>query len=120
MRHLVRLFQRRPLFAGFLTITLALGLGAATAMFSVLDGVLLRPLPYPAADRLLTVWQMYPNWRDRASSIGWDAPSILGALWASVERYQKRSRATYEPVPGSGSQWTPSACRVRCRRSGWP
>src|SRR5687768_17493407 len=90
MRHLIRLFQRRPLFAGFLTITLALGLGASTAMFSVLDGVLLRPLPYPAADRLLTIWQMYPNWRDRiGSAVGWDRVPLS---WEDYQTLKKQSR----------------------------
>jgi predicted permease len=90
MRHLVRLFQRRPLFAGFLTVTLALGLGASTAMFSVLDGVLLRPLPYPAADRLLTIWQIYPNRRDRTeSAVGWDR---IPLSWDDYQTLKEQSR----------------------------
>ena len=39
-------------------LTMALGIGATTATWSVIDGVLLRPLPFPASERLLEVWRM--------------------------------------------------------------
>ena len=55
MRHGARLLRRAPAFTLLATLTLALGVGATTAIFSVADPVLFRPLPYPAPGRLIVV-----------------------------------------------------------------
>ena len=55
LRHGVRLLLRAPAFTLLSVITLALGVGATTAIFSVADPVLFRPLPYPAPDRIVLV-----------------------------------------------------------------
>jgi putative ABC transport system permease protein len=56
IRHGARSLVRTPAFTVAAVLTLALGIGANTAIFSAVHGVLLRPLPYPAADRLAVVW----------------------------------------------------------------
>ncbi|MGH9822974.1 MAG: ABC transporter permease, partial [Blastocatellia bacterium] len=61
LRYAVRTFARRPGFAAAAIITLALGIGANTAMFSVVDSVLLRSLPYKDAGRLAMVFETEPE-----------------------------------------------------------
>jgi len=51
----LRRFRRAPVFTAITLITLAAGIGANTAVFSVLEGVLLKPLPYPHAEQLAAV-----------------------------------------------------------------
>src|SRR5581483_12143279 len=53
----LRLLRRTPGFTVAATLALALGIGATTAVFTLLDRVVLRPLPYPNADRLSMVWE---------------------------------------------------------------
>jgi hypothetical protein len=57
VRYAARSLRRSPAFAAVAILTLALGVSATTAIFSVVDVVLLRPLPYPDADRLAMVWE---------------------------------------------------------------
>ncbi len=57
MKPVLRRLARAPMFTVITLITLAIGIGANTAIFSVLNGVLLKPLPYPDSDRLVGVWE---------------------------------------------------------------
>ncbi|HSE50638.1 MAG TPA: ABC transporter permease [Gemmatimonadales bacterium] len=83
IRYALRGLRRQPGHAAAAIVTLTLGIGATTALFSVLDAVLLRPLPYPDPDRLVQVWEHhlprdrrensvsplnFLNWIDRARS----------------------------------------------------
>lgn len=61
LKHAARGLGRAPAFAVAAIVTLALGIGANTAVFSLVEGLLLRPLPYPDADRLVQLWQTEPD-----------------------------------------------------------
>jgi predicted permease len=82
-RFALRMLVRTPAFSLIAVLTFAVGIGVNAAVFSVVNGVLLRPLPYPDADRITMVWldnrrqgikediTSYPNyrdWRDQSSS----------------------------------------------------
>jgi putative ABC transport system permease protein len=61
LRHALRGLARHPTFAFAAVLTLALGVGATTAIFSVVYSVLIKPLPYPNADELVTVKPAAPG-----------------------------------------------------------
>ncbi|MEO5822072.1 MAG: ABC transporter permease, partial [Vicinamibacteraceae bacterium] len=61
VRYAARRLARTPMFAAATVITLALGIGANTAIFTIVNGVLLKSLPFPEPDRLVGVWQKAPG-----------------------------------------------------------
>jgi predicted permease len=71
LRHAVRTLRRAPGFTAAIVLTLALGVGANTAMFSVISGVVLKPLGYPDADRIVAVLN---RWTDT----GHTQPNLAG------------------------------------------
>jgi predicted permease len=61
LRQVLRRFGRAPLFTTITLLTLAIGVGANTVIFSVVEGVLLKPLPYPHPEQLIGVWHTAPG-----------------------------------------------------------
>src|SRR5450631_4124051 len=57
MRQVIRRLLRSPMFTAVTLLTIAIGVGANSAVFSVVNGVLLKPLPYPDPGALIGVWQ---------------------------------------------------------------
>jgi putative ABC transport system permease protein len=86
LRHVSRGLRRTPGFAIAVILTLALGIGGNTAIFSVVDQVLLRPLPYPDGDELVTVYE--------AGRAGPAHFSVSPANWLDWQR-QSRTVATF-------------------------
>jgi putative ABC transport system permease protein len=77
-RHIARGLGKSPVFTVTVVLTLALGIGGNTAIFSVVDQLLLRPLPYPAGDRVIAVYESFPlanlqtgNLRNTVSPANW-------------------------------------------------
>ncbi|HTI39506.1 MAG TPA: ABC transporter permease [Vicinamibacterales bacterium] len=92
VRYALRQFRRAPAFAAAAVATLAIGIGATTAIFSVADAALFNPLPFPHPDRLVTLNEIVPLIADRPIRL--PAPDLID--------YESRSRV-FDAVGG----WTP-------------
>src|SRR5438132_8423827 len=87
LRLALRTFHRSPGFTFAALLTLALGIGGNTAIFSVIDGALLHPIPFPDSGRLVALYQKTP--RDQKNAVSY--PDLLG--------WQQRTQ-TFEGIAG--------------------
>ena len=103
VRYAFRQLRRQPLFTGVAVLILGLGIGATTAVFSVVDAVLLRPLPYPDPERLVWVTSQarsfpdqpevalladFVEWRERAKSF-----SHIATFWTGESNFADQEGA---------------------------
>jgi putative ABC transport system permease protein len=90
LRYAFRSFRRVPGFTFVALVTLALGIGGTTAIFSLVDGVVLRPLPYPQPDRILRITRPTPQRIDASFSAA-DYLDVKrdASMLASVAGYQE-------------------------------
>ena len=101
LRHALRSLSRQPGFALMAILTLALGIGANTAMFSVVNGVVLKPLPYPQAERL-----MEAGWHYREFFFGMDQAQFdhLATHQRSLQHLVARTGASFTLGGEGGSE----------------
>ncbi|HKW47296.1 MAG TPA: ABC transporter permease [Gemmatimonadaceae bacterium] len=97
LRHAARALARSPIFSIVAVLTLALGIGATTAIFTVLDRVVLRPLPYPDANRLVRI---------RSAVSGATASGFWGVSVAGYLEYRRHNH-TFEDI-GVFRSWMPT------------
>jgi predicted permease len=113
LRFAFRSMVRRPLFSLLVVLILGVGLGANAAMFSVVDSVLLEPLPYPEADRLAWMWGRTPTGsRNTISAVDYmdyrasnTAFEELAAYYTFPERYVITGGDEPEVVLGTQATW---------------
>jgi putative ABC transport system permease protein len=97
LRHALRRLVRAPAFTAAAALTLALGIAANTAIFTVVERVILRPLPYDDSDRLIWVDHVAP---------GIDLPGNLGLSQGLYEYYRQRTRTFESLALFRKEEWT--------------
>src|SRR4029453_10597945 len=86
LRYGGRAMRRNPTFTVVVVLTLAVGIGANTAVFSVLDSVLLKPLSYPRAEELVALRQIAPGVAGSTSSGGLNLSPSMYVTYAEQNR----------------------------------
>ena len=104
---------RRAAFTAAAVLTVALGVGATTTVFSVVYALLVKPLPYPAADRLVMVWQDMrarggpaDEWATPGNFVDWQAETQLFSSMASIRGW--RPTLTGMGIPIATASWSRS------------
>ncbi|HEY6186739.1 MAG TPA: ABC transporter permease [Pyrinomonadaceae bacterium] len=112
MRYGVRLLIKRPAFTVIAVLTLALGIGANTAIFSVVNAVVLRPLPYAQPDRLVMIWETMPGndrrWVAPGNFIEWRRQSQAFEQIAAYSNASLNLTGEGEPEKLTGAAVTPN------------
>jgi len=109
VRFALRQLARRPGFSLLAVVTLALGIGATTAIYSVVSPVLFRPLPYPGAERIMTLWERGKD--DSESNTGYATFLDIESMSASFESIAAMS--SWQPtLQGNGDPERLSGQRV--------
>src|SRR4029077_3788812 len=98
MRHAVRQMRRRFAFSAAVILTLGLGIGATVALLSVVNSLLLRPLPFAHEDRVRVFWMDY-DWRGEEYDFVRERPGVF----ASVAAFSTNGAAYYTSTHASGS-----------------
>ena len=93
MKHAWRALVRRPIFTLVVVLTIGSGIGVTTALFSIVDNVLIRPLPFPDGDQLVSLNEANPAQRERAALV---APVRVND-WSRLSR-------TFEAISGTYSE----------------
>jgi putative ABC transport system permease protein len=106
VRQAFRTLRKAPAFAAFAVLTLAIGLGMNSAIFSVVNGVMLRPLPYPEDRRLVSLWEenTQPNlqvFNSHGSPVGNRSPRRTTVSFANLVDYRKRA-ASFDGLAAYG------------------
>ena len=111
-----RMVKRSPGFTFFATLTIALGLGANAAIFSMVDGVLLKSFSYPEPERIVQLWEKPPrglrNGISAANFIDWTRQSRSFEAMAA----QTGAGMSYSPSAAAGSTGEPRLLRSRSSR----
>ena len=92
LSYALRMLWKSPAVTLIAVLSLSLGIGANTALFSIIDGMLLRPLPYRQPERLVAMWTMLPRWGREAAS----APDFQD--WRKVEALQDAAAVSRKSV----------------------
>src|SRR5690349_13027808 len=116
-RYGARMLAKHKAFTAVAVITLALGIGANTAIFSVVNELLLRPLPYRDADRIVTLWEVSPEGRhqnttSRQNYRAWKAQGSSFAQMAAFTDQRVNLTGTGEPEELSVTFTTPEFFKV--------
>ena len=108
LRYALRALRRSPGYAAIGIVVLALGIGASAAIFSFVNGVLLRPLPYPDPDRLVQVWEKQPEgFRNYVSALNfadWRDQNQVFESIAAYSNYPATLVAVAEPLEVKASR----------------